>query len=125
MCIRDSHWAVLEARDELAERDISMDYLRVRGFPFNETVERFLEEHDRIVVIEQNRDEQLRKLITIETGCPKEKLCSITYYGRQPLSKGHVLEGLSRWIPDLASEASANELSADLDSDVTTAELSP
>ncbi|HSH74722.1 MAG TPA: 2-oxoacid:acceptor oxidoreductase subunit alpha, partial [Longimicrobiales bacterium] len=63
------HWAVLEARDDLASRGIEVDYLRVRGFPFNETVEEFVEEHEKIFVIEQNRDEQLRKLLTVETGC--------------------------------------------------------
>jgi 2-oxoglutarate ferredoxin oxidoreductase subunit alpha len=72
-----------------------MDYLRVRGFPFNRTVEDFIGAHERVFVIEQNRDEQLRKLLTIETDCAKEKLTSITYYGGQPLSKGHVLAGLA------------------------------
>lgn len=105
------HWAVLEARDDLAEQGIAMDYLRVRGFPFNETVERFLKEHDRVVVIEQNRDEQLRKLITIETNCPKDKLLSITYYGGQPLSKGHVLDGLAEWIPELAGSEPGEDTS--------------
>ncbi len=89
------HWAVLEARDELARRGVEMDYLRVRGFPFGRAVEDFLAGHERVFVIEQNRDEQLRKLLAIESGCPKEKLISITYYGGQPLSKGHVLEGLA------------------------------
>ncbi len=89
------HWAVLEARDELARRGVEMDYLRVRGFPFGRAVEDFLADHERVFVIEQNRDEQLRKLLAIESGCPKEKLISITYYGGQPLSKGHVLEGLA------------------------------
>lgn len=92
------HWAVLEARDDLARRGIDVDYLRVCGFPFNETVEDFLEAHDRIFVIEQNRDEQLRRLLLMETSCPKEKLASITYYGGQPLSKGHVLDGLAEWL---------------------------
>jgi len=92
------HWAVLEARDELLRRGLDVDYMRVRGFPFNRTVEEFLASHERVFVIEQNRDEQLRKLLTIETGCPKEKLTSITYYGGQPLSKGHVLEGLADHI---------------------------
>ena len=92
------HWAVLEARDDLAARGIEIDYLRVRGFPFNRTVEDFLEHHDRIFVIEQNRDEQLRKLLLMETSCPKHKLTSITYYGGQPLSKGHVLGGLAEHI---------------------------
>jgi 2-oxoglutarate ferredoxin oxidoreductase subunit alpha len=90
------HWAVLEALDDLAGRGVHVDYLRVRGFPFAEAVEEFLASHGMIFVVEQNRDEQLRKLLTIETGCAKEKLVSVTYYGGQPLSKGHVLEGLAR-----------------------------
>jgi 2-oxoglutarate ferredoxin oxidoreductase subunit alpha len=92
------HWAVLEARDELTRRGLDVDYMRIRGLPFNRTVEDFLAGHERIFVIEQNRDEQLRKLLTIETDCPKEKLTSITYYGGQPLSKGHVLDGLAEHI---------------------------
>jgi 2-oxoglutarate ferredoxin oxidoreductase subunit alpha len=89
------HWAVLEAQDDLAERGIHFDYMRVRGFPFGQAVEDFLATHDTVFVIEQNRDEQLKKLLTIETSCPKEKLQSVTYFGGQPLSKGHVLRGLA------------------------------
>jgi len=98
------HWAVLEARDDLAARGVEVDYLRVRGFPFNATVEAFLAAHERVFVIEQNRDEQLRKLLVIETGCAKEKLTSITYYGGQPLSKGHILDGLAEHIDVRARE---------------------
>jgi len=86
---------VLEARDDLESRGIQVDYMRVRGFPFSQTVEDFLAEHETVFVVEQNRDQQLRKLLLIETECPKEKLVSVTYYGGQPLSKGHVLEGLA------------------------------
>ncbi|MEQ1856993.1 MAG: 2-oxoacid:acceptor oxidoreductase subunit alpha [Longimicrobiales bacterium] len=89
------NWAVMEARDDLASRGIHFDYMRVRGFPFGRQVEQFLAEHDMIFVIEQNRDEQLKKLLTIETAVPKEKLHSVTYFGGQPLSKGHVLRGLA------------------------------
>jgi 2-oxoglutarate ferredoxin oxidoreductase subunit alpha len=95
------HWAVLEARDELAARGIDVDYLRVRAFPFNSTVEEFIEAHEHVFVVEQNRDEQLRKLLTIETACSKEKMGSITYYGGQPLSKGHVLDGLETQLPEI------------------------
>jgi 2-oxoglutarate/2-oxoacid ferredoxin oxidoreductase subunit alpha len=101
------HWAVLEARDELASRGINVDYLRVRGFPFNSTVEEFIEAHEHVFVVEQNRDEQLRKLLTIETGCSKEKLGSITYYGGQPLSKGHVLDGLETHLPEVFGRETA------------------
>ena len=100
------HWAVLEARDDLLARGIETDYLRVRGFPFNDTVERFLAEHDTIYVIEQNRDGQLRTLLTLETGCAKEKLVSLLNYGGQPLSKGHVLDGLEPHLMATAEVAS-------------------
>ena len=101
------HWAVLEARDDLARRGVAVDYLRVRAFPFARAVEEFIDAHEKVFVIEQNRDEQLRKLLTIETGCTKEKLASITYYGGQPLSKGHVLDGLSRLAPQLTPAPAA------------------
>jgi 2-oxoglutarate ferredoxin oxidoreductase subunit alpha len=86
------HWAVMEARDELLAEGVEIDYLRVRGFPFGETVARFLEEHDTVFVVEQNRDGQLRMLLSMETGCPQSKLIGVRYYGGQPLSKGHVLD---------------------------------
>jgi 2-oxoglutarate ferredoxin oxidoreductase subunit alpha len=92
--IGGAHWAVLEARDALLAEGVPTDYLRVRGFPFGETVKRFLDDHDVIFVVEQNRDAQLRTLLTIETECPKSKLVSVRYYGGQPLSKEHVLDGI-------------------------------
>jgi 2-oxoglutarate/2-oxoacid ferredoxin oxidoreductase subunit alpha len=101
------HWAVLEARDELAAQGIEVDYMRVRGFPFNRAVEDFLCNHEKIFVIEQNREEQLRKLLTIETRCPKDKFHSITYYGGQPLSKGHVLDGLTPHFQNMPATATA------------------
>ncbi|MGD2046132.1 MAG: 2-oxoacid:acceptor oxidoreductase subunit alpha [Gemmatimonadota bacterium] len=101
------HWAVLEARDELIERGIHVDYLRVRGFPFNQTVEDFLGEHETVFVIEQNRDEQLRKMLLMETACPKEKLVSLTYFGGQPLSKGHVLDGLAPHLEETLVEVAS------------------
>jgi len=98
------HWAVLEARDELATRGIQVDYLRVRGFPFGKAVKDFLAAHEMVFVVEQNRDEQLRKLLLIETGCESDKLVSVTYYGGQPLSKGHVLDGLAPHIEAMLLE---------------------
>ncbi len=101
------HWAVLEARDDMMRHGIEVDYLRVCGFPFNDVVERFLEAHDTVFVVEQNRDAQLRSLLLLETGCPKEKLMSIQYYGGQPLSKGHVLEGIMPHLESLKAEATS------------------
>ena len=105
--IGGAHWAVLEARDELLAEGVDIDYMRVRGFPFSETVRGFLDDHETIFVVEQNRDAQLRMLLTLETDCPKSKLVSVKYYGGQPLSKGHVLDGIRPVLARETAEAAS------------------
>jgi 2-oxoglutarate ferredoxin oxidoreductase subunit alpha len=97
--------AVREALDLLAERGVVADFMRVRGFPFDSSVEAFLDEHDFCFVVEQNRDAQLRSLLIIETNVPKEKLRSILVYGGFPLSAKHVINGIlsSLGIPESPS----------------------
>ncbi|MGH7298283.1 MAG: 2-oxoacid:acceptor oxidoreductase subunit alpha, partial [Polyangiaceae bacterium] len=86
--------AVREALEELEARGVKGDYLRVRGFPFGQEVERYLAEHEVVYVIEQNRDAQLRSLLVLETSAPKEKLRSIRAYGGFPLQAAQVVEGI-------------------------------
>jgi 2-oxoglutarate ferredoxin oxidoreductase subunit alpha len=86
--------AVREALDQLDRQGTPADYLRVRGFPFGDVVERFLAEHDFCFVVEQSRDAQLRSLLTLETSVPKEKLRSVLVYGGFPLSSRHVVQGI-------------------------------
>jgi 2-oxoglutarate ferredoxin oxidoreductase subunit alpha len=86
--------AVREALDLLAELGAVGDFMRVRGFPFDDAVESFLAEHEICFVIEQNRDAQLRSLLTLETNVPKDKLRSILVYGGFPLSARHVVDGI-------------------------------
>src|SRR6202521_702760 len=87
--------AVRESLDLLAGCGIEADFMRVRGFPFDDAVEAFLEEHDYNFVVEQNRDAQLKSLLTLETGIAKEKLRSVLVYGGFPLSARHVGEGIT------------------------------
>jgi 2-oxoglutarate ferredoxin oxidoreductase subunit alpha len=90
--------AVREAIDELDQRGVPADYMRVRGFPFGRSVHAFLDEHSRIFVIEQNRDAQLRKLLTLETGVSKAKLESVLAYGGYPLSAATVVDAVQRQL---------------------------
>src|SRR6185503_3148506 len=85
--------AVREALALLSEQGYHGDYMRIRGFPFGAEVETFLNAHDVNYIVEQNRDHQLKSLIALETGVPKEKLKSLLYYGGFPLSAGSVVEG--------------------------------
>jgi 2-oxoglutarate/2-oxoacid ferredoxin oxidoreductase subunit alpha len=86
--------AVSEAVDTLARQRIPVDYLRICGFPFHTSVEEFLYAHELCFVVEQNRDAQLRSLLTLETCVPKHRLKSILVYGGFPLSATHVVEGV-------------------------------
>jgi 2-oxoglutarate/2-oxoacid ferredoxin oxidoreductase subunit alpha len=87
--------AVREALSALRQRGVRADYMRVRAFPFDETVERFLDSHGRNFVIEQNRDAQLRTLLVAETPVAKDKLESILVYGGFPLSAKHVVDAVT------------------------------
>jgi 2-oxoglutarate ferredoxin oxidoreductase subunit alpha len=86
--------AVREAIDVLEEVGVKADYLRVRGFPFVELVRRFVEEHDHCFVVEQNRDAQLRSIISIETGVAIEKMRPVNAYGGFPLSAKFVVNAV-------------------------------
>jgi 2-oxoglutarate ferredoxin oxidoreductase subunit alpha len=86
--------AVREAVEILAERGIPADFMRICGFPFPTSVEAFLNQHDVNFVIEQNRDAQLRSLITLETGVAKDRLRSVLAYGGFPLSARNVVDGI-------------------------------
>jgi 2-oxoglutarate ferredoxin oxidoreductase subunit alpha len=86
--------AVLEALDRLSALGLEADYLRVRGFPFHESVGRFVEDHELTFVVEQNRDGQLRTLLVNEAGAAAEKLVSVLRYGGMPLAAGQVVEGI-------------------------------
>ena len=87
--------AVREAVEQLDEFGISADFMRVRGFPFVESVRAFVEEHEHCFVVEQNRDAQLRSLISIETGVAIEKMHSVLAYGGFPLSAAQVVDGIT------------------------------
>jgi 2-oxoglutarate ferredoxin oxidoreductase subunit alpha len=62
-----SHWAIIEARDQLRdEYNIETDYLRLKAYPFSREVHEFIEQHDRVYVVEQNRDAQMLCLIKLD-----------------------------------------------------------
>jgi 2-oxoglutarate ferredoxin oxidoreductase subunit alpha len=62
-----SHWAILEARDQLRkEHRVETDYLRLRAYPFTREVHDFVEQHDRVYLVEQNRDAQMLSLLKLD-----------------------------------------------------------
>ncbi len=78
--------AMDEALDMLAELGIPVDALRVRAFPFNETVDDFIAEHEQVFVVEQNRDAQLHKLLVNECAIERSKLLPVLHFDGTPIT---------------------------------------
>mgnify|MGYP003336289862 CR=1 FL=1 len=91
-------YAVLEAMDRLTAQNIFIDYLRVKAFPFTQEVEAFIESHDQIYVVEQNRDAQLKSLLTLETKATKDQLISILDYAGMPLAARVVVSAIDEHL---------------------------
>jgi 2-oxoglutarate ferredoxin oxidoreductase subunit alpha len=82
-----SHWALLETCDQLKEEyRVKADYLRIRAYPFNHDVHEFVANHDRVYVVDQNRDAQMFQLLKLDL--PPEqlpKLRSVRHYNGLPV----------------------------------------
>ena len=89
---------VREALATLRRSGVAIDYLRVRGFPFGAEVEEFLAAHQTVFVVEQNRDAQLRSLLTLETAVEKKKLHSILHYDGLPMPPSCIVEGVNQLL---------------------------
>ena len=94
-----------EAIARLRDRGVKIDYMRVRGFPFGEEVEQFLNAHELNFVVEQNRDAQLRALLTLETGVAKTRMRSILHYNGLPLAASYVIDGIMAAVQEQARPA--------------------
>ena len=87
-------YAVLEAMDRLARKGIHLNYLRVKAFPFGDKVAKFLNQHERIFVVEQNRDAQLKSLLSLETDYSKARMESILSYSGVPIDCRCIIEAI-------------------------------
>jgi 2-oxoglutarate ferredoxin oxidoreductase subunit alpha len=91
-----SHWAIAESRDQLREEtNVKTSYLRVRAYPFTEEITRFIDAHDRIYIVEQNRDAQLAMLLKLELSpeCCR-KLRSVLHYSGLPIDARSVSDDI-------------------------------
>lgn len=78
--------AILEARDQLQAAGIPTDFLRVRSIPFAESVAEFIRTHERVYVVELNRDGQLHQLLTINFPEQTNKLVSVAHLDGLPMT---------------------------------------
>jgi 2-oxoglutarate ferredoxin oxidoreductase subunit alpha len=104
-----THWAIVESRDQLrAENGINTSYLRLRAYPFSDELNDFIDRHERVYVVEQNRDAQMMSLLRIDLTPERVlKLRSIRHYAGLPVDGRSVTTDLLRQegVPELASTA--------------------
>src|SRR5437867_2718954 len=80
-----THWAMVEARDQLAAAGIRTAYLLLKALPFTPDVECFVRAHPRVYVVEQNRDGQMADLVRLEAGAEAGRIRSVRHYTGLPV----------------------------------------
>jgi 2-oxoglutarate ferredoxin oxidoreductase subunit alpha len=87
--------AMGEAAEILAADGMPIDIMRVRGFPFAQEVVDFIEAHDTVFIVEQNRDAQLRTLVINECEINPAKLIPVLHYDGTPVTAAYISEGIA------------------------------
>ena len=91
-----THWGILESRDQLYEEaDLQTSYYRLRAYPFRTALASFIERHDRVYVVEQNRDAQMLSLMKLDL--PVEltgRLRSVLHYAGDPIDARTVTDNI-------------------------------
>ncbi|HEY4066313.1 MAG TPA: 2-oxoacid:acceptor oxidoreductase subunit alpha [Burkholderiaceae bacterium] len=90
--------AMNEAFEALQAQGVHVDGLRVRAFPFSAAVDRFIAAHDTVFVIEQNRDAQLRTLITTEQEVNPARLTPILHYDGTPITARFITAAIASHV---------------------------
>ena len=92
LTVGSGNGACREALDRLASRNIGLNYCRVRAFPFSDEIKDFIDRHEVVYVVEQNRDAQLRLLLIADIEADPAKLVPLLHYNGVPLNAGFVVE---------------------------------
>ena len=92
LTVGSGNGACKEALDRLSTQNVGLNYCRVKAFPFCDAVKEFIDRHDVVYVVEQNRDAQLRALLILDIDADQKKLVSLLHYNGIPLNAGFVVE---------------------------------
>lgn len=93
-----STYAAEEATELLKDEGIELDAMRVRGFPFGKAFREFVDAHERLFVIEQNRDAQFKSLMMIELGISAAKIVSVLNYDGMPITADNIYRQIKAYV---------------------------
>ena len=86
--------AMAEALVALQRDNLHVDALRLRAFPFPDSVRDFIYAHDQVFVIEQNRDAQLRTLVINEFDIDPARLIAVLHYDGTPITARFIVRAM-------------------------------
>jgi 2-oxoglutarate ferredoxin oxidoreductase subunit alpha len=90
--------AMREALDVLQEEGIHVDALRLQAFPFPESVNRFIAGHDKVFVVEQNRDAQMRAMLVNELDIDPARLVRVLHYDGTPITARFIARAIRQSV---------------------------
>ncbi|MCC6411253.1 MAG: hypothetical protein IT270_06320 [Saprospiraceae bacterium] len=93
-----SSFAALEAMQLLEQQGFKLDAMRLRAFPFPDSVAAFIDQHEEVFVVEQNRDAQMRSLLINELEINPKKLIRVLHYDGMPISAEDIRAGVMNHI---------------------------
>ncbi len=91
--------SALEAIDTLRKQDIAIDGMRLKACPFPQIVIDFILDHEKVFVIEQNRDGQMRSILINELEMDPHRLLSVLNYDGFPITADHIIRQIYNHIP--------------------------
>jgi 2-oxoglutarate/2-oxoacid ferredoxin oxidoreductase subunit alpha len=90
--------AMQEAIAHLQDDGIALDTLRLRAFPFPESVRAFIDAHESVFVVEQNRDGQMRTLLINEFGIDPARLVAVLHYDGTPITARFIADAIAQHV---------------------------
>ncbi|GAB3658967.1 2-oxoacid:acceptor oxidoreductase subunit alpha [Ramlibacter alkalitolerans] len=92
--------SMLEALEVLAGQGIELDAMRLRAFPFPDSVADFIAQHEKVFVVEQNRDGQMRSLLVNELEVDPARLVKVVHYDGTPITARFITQAITAQVQD-------------------------
>jgi 2-oxoglutarate ferredoxin oxidoreductase subunit alpha len=110
-----SHWAMIESRDQLRDEGVATGYLLLKALPISKDVEAFVARHDRVYVVEQNRDGQMADILRLEMPALAARIRSVRHYDGLPINARFVSDAIleQEGMPPTAAMRSPAERSGE------------
>jgi len=101
--------AMQEALDVLTEQGVDLDAMRLRAFPFPESVDKFIAGHDKVFVVEQNRDAQMHAMLVNELSIDPARLVKVLHYDGTPITARFITRAIEQHLQPAQSNTLQKE----------------